>query len=75
VSFWYGLSLPVASLVAYYYAREIRRLAQGLRTLWILFRAPFAVRRLVAMRADLVNRVEAVHHALQRAETISKPTT
>jgi 1-acyl-sn-glycerol-3-phosphate acyltransferase len=70
-SFWYGLSLPVASLVAFYYAREIRRLARGLRTLWILFRAPFAVRRLVAMRAELVNRVEAVHHALQRAEQIS----
>jgi len=70
-SLWYGLSLPVASLVAFYYAREFRRIARGLRTLWILCRAPFAIRRLVGMRADLVSRVEAVHHTLQRAERIS----
>lgn len=60
VSLWYALSLPVASLVAFYYAREIRRLIRGLRTFWILTRAPFAVRRLVVMRAELVREIEAV---------------
>ena len=44
----------------------------SLRTLWILLRAPSATRRLVAMRAELVHRVETEHKALQRAEHISR---
>jgi hypothetical protein len=63
-SLWYGLSLPVASLVAFYYAREVRRLARSLRTLWILTRSPFAARRLVLMRAALVREIEAVRAEL-----------
>jgi hypothetical protein len=65
VSLYYGLSLPVASLVAFYYAREIRRLARGLRTLWILFRAPFAIRHLVRQRAELVGEIEMMHKRLR----------
>jgi len=71
ISLWYGLSLPVASLVAFYYAREIRQLARGLRTLWVSMRAPFALRRLVAMRADLVSQVESAHRALSPATPVS----
>jgi len=74
VSLWYGLSLPVASLVAFYYAREVRRLACGLRTLWILTRAPFAARRLVVMRAELVREIEGVHEELRRARTAMEST-
>jgi len=65
-SLWYGVSLPVASLVAFYYAREIRHLVRGLRSLLILFRAPFAAKRMVAMRAGLVREIEAVHEELRR---------
>jgi hypothetical protein len=67
VSFWYALSLPVASLAAHYYAREVRRLGCGLRTLWILCRAPFAARKLVAMRGALVAEIESVHQEWQEA--------
>jgi len=67
VSLWYGLSLPLTSLAAFYYVREIRRLARGLRTLWILTRSPFAARRLVVMRAELVREIETVHDELRSA--------
>jgi hypothetical protein len=72
VSFWYALSLPLASLVAFYYAREIRRLAHGVWTAWIFLRAPFATRRLRAMRADLVGEIEAAHGDLLGARAGTK---
>ena len=65
-SLWYGLSLPVASLGAFYYAREIRRLGYSLRTLGILFRAPFATRHLVRRRAELEAEIELIHKQLRR---------
>lgn len=51
---WYALSLVPASLVAYYYVRELRRLAVLLRTLYILLRAPSVIRKLLVCRAELV---------------------
>ena len=59
-SFWYALSLPPASLLAYYYARELRRLISGIQSAMVLLRAPFAARRLMLLRAELLSEIEAV---------------
>src|SRR5208282_4763777 len=59
-SLWYALSLPVASLIAHYYLRELRRLWASLRNAFVLLRAPVATRRLLAVRAGLVAEIEAV---------------
>jgi hypothetical protein len=59
-SLWYALSLPVASLIAHYYVRELRRLGASLRNTAVLLRAPMAARRLLAVRAELVGEIEAV---------------
>lgn len=58
-SLWYALSLPVASLVAHYYLRALRRLAASLRCASVLLRAPFAARRLLAWRNELIKEIEA----------------
>ncbi len=58
VSLWYALSLPLASLVAYYYVRELRRLAASVRNTVVLLRAPMAARRLLGLRAELVGEIE-----------------
>jgi 1-acyl-sn-glycerol-3-phosphate acyltransferase len=58
-SLWYALSLPVASLIAHYYLRELRRLAASVRNTFVLFRAPMAARRLLALRAAMVNEIES----------------
>lgn len=60
---WYALSLPVAGLLAHYYLREIRRLGASVHTTWILWRAPFAAKRLFALRAELITEIEAVREA------------
>ena len=57
-SLWYALSLPVASLLAHYYLRELRRLRASLRNLVVLVRAPLAAGRLRAMRQELVDEIE-----------------
>lgn len=56
---WYALSLPVASLAAHYYLRQLRRLAAGLRAVAVFLRAPGAARRLLAARAGLIALIEA----------------
>jgi 1-acyl-sn-glycerol-3-phosphate acyltransferase len=58
-SLWYALSLPVASLGAHYYFREVRRFIASLRCMWVLFRAPVAARRLLALRNGLIAEIEA----------------
>jgi 1-acyl-sn-glycerol-3-phosphate acyltransferase len=60
---WYALSLPVAGLLAHYYLREIKRLGASVHTTWILWRAPFAAKRLFALRAELITEIEAVRAA------------
>lgn len=64
LSLYYALSLPVASLAAYYYLREVRRLAGGLRTTLVLLRAPLATRRLLARRAELIAEIDGVRREL-----------
>jgi glycerol-3-phosphate O-acyltransferase/dihydroxyacetone phosphate acyltransferase len=65
-SLYYALSLPVASLVAHYYLREVRRLIDGLRTALVLFRAPLATRRLLARRKALIAEIDAVRREINR---------
>ncbi|MGN6644202.1 MAG: 1-acyl-sn-glycerol-3-phosphate acyltransferase, partial [Verrucomicrobiota bacterium] len=65
-SFWYALSLPPATLLAFYYLRELRRFDASLRTCVVLLRAPFAARRLLALRASLIAEIEAIHTELRR---------
>ncbi len=58
-SLWYALSLPVASLAAHYYAKELRRFAASLRCTAVQLRAPSAARRLLAWRKELIEEIEA----------------
>jgi len=66
VSFWYALSLPVASLAAFYYWRAAQQLAAGVRHALILFRAPFVVGRLASMRDALVAEIESARADVRR---------
>jgi hypothetical protein len=59
-SLWYALSLPVTGILAHYYLREMRRLWAAVHTTAVLMRAPFAAKRLLAMRAELIGEIEAV---------------
>ena len=63
-SLWYALSLVPASLVAFYYVRQLRHLLRAVRYVSILVRAPVAARRLMARRADLVAEIETVHREI-----------
>jgi len=58
-SLFYALSLPPAGLITHYYAREWRRFRVSLRATWVALRAPLAIRRLAALRAQLVADIEA----------------
>lgn len=58
-SFWYALSLPVASLVAHYYLRELKRFGVGMRCTLVRLRAPSAAHRLLALRNELIAEIEA----------------
>ena len=70
-SVWYALSLPVTGILAHYYLREMRRLWTAVHTTIILMRAPFAAKRMLAMRAELIAEIEAVRKGESR-EAISK---
>jgi hypothetical protein len=59
-SFWYAFSLPVTGLVAYYYTRNFKRLAMAVRDTVVLVRAPFAARRLLKLRNELIAEIEVV---------------
>jgi hypothetical protein len=50
----------VTGLLAHYYLREVRRLWVAVHTTAVLLRAPFAAKRLLAMRAELISEIEAV---------------
>lgn len=65
-SFWYALSLPPSTMLAFYYLRELRRFDSSLRTTVVLLRAPFAAQRLLALRASLIAEIEVIHAELRR---------
>ena len=76
LTLWYALSLPVASLLAHYYLRELRKLLVSLRNTIVLMRAPAASRRLLALRAELIAESEALGlgarpQQINRASTVS----
>ena len=62
-SLWYALSLPVTSLVAYYYVREARLLGGSVRSTIVLLRAPAAARRLLGLRSQLIAEIEQTRQA------------
>lgn len=57
-SLWYALSLPLASLTAACYLRALGRFAASFRSAVLLFRAPVAARRLLALRQDLIDQID-----------------
>lgn len=63
-SLWYALSLPVASLLAHYYLRGLRRFAASLRAISVFVRLPLATRRLRALRADLIADIESTRRQI-----------
>lgn len=64
-SLWYALSLPVTGQIAHYYIRNLRRLGAGIRNTAVLFRAPLAAKRLLALRAELIAEIESIRPELQ----------
>jgi hypothetical protein len=58
-SLWYALSLPVASLIAHYYLRELRRLVASVRNTIVLLRAPMAAKQLLVLRGKLIAEIES----------------
>ncbi|MEK7677872.1 MAG: lysophospholipid acyltransferase family protein [Verrucomicrobiota bacterium] len=66
-TFWYALSLPVASLVAHYYVRGLRRFAAGCQAALVLMRAPLAARQLLDLRSQLIAEIEAERQEFNRA--------
>ncbi len=74
VAFWYGVSLPVASLLAHYYVREMRRFAANLHAAAVLLRAPATARRLMAQRAALLRLIEAERADLAAGVSASPAT-
>ncbi len=65
-SLYYALSLPVAGLVAHYYARELRRFTVSLRTTRVLLRAPLVARRMLALRSQLISEIEQERKEIDR---------
>ena len=56
---WYGLSLPVAGILAHYYLRQLRYLLEAARNTFVLLRSPAATKRLLALRAQLISEIES----------------
>jgi glycerol-3-phosphate O-acyltransferase / dihydroxyacetone phosphate acyltransferase len=62
---YYGLSLPIASLLAHYYVRELCKFGASIRNTIVFLRSPGAVRRLQAMRAQLITEIDSVRTDLK----------
>jgi len=69
---WYALSLPLASLVAHYYLRDLRRFGASLRAAPVLLRAPSAAQTLLKARAQLIELIEAARRDLRTARAGEK---
>ena len=67
LSLWYALSLPPAGLVAHYYLRSLRQFVNAWRTVVILARAPFAAKRLMRLRSELIAEIEALRREYRGA--------
>ncbi len=71
----YACSLPAASLIAHYYAKELRRFAASFRAAAVLLRAPAAGRKLLAWRAELIELIETEREEFLAAEAEAKGNT
>jgi hypothetical protein len=69
ISFWYALTLPLASILSHYYLSHLSRLRHALGNLLIFARAPVASRRLLKARAQLIAEVESVRAELHQRRT------
>ena len=69
VSFWYALTLPLASILAHYYVSHLSRLRHAVGNLLILARAPVASKRLLQARAQLIAEIESVRGELHQSRT------
>lgn len=67
-SLWYALSLPVASLFAWYYTIELRRMWSAVWNVLVFVRAPMVVRRLERLRQELVGEIESVRAEMRKPE-------
>ena len=74
-SLWYALSLPPASLLAHYYAREVLKLGAAIRNTVVLMRAPLASKRLLRMREELIAEIEVARRGFLAAEAQTKATS
>lgn len=79
VSFWYGLTLPLASILAHYYLSNLSRLRHAVVNLIVFARAPMASKRLLQERADLIAAIDSarveLHQAGGGAQTPGAPPT
>jgi hypothetical protein len=69
VSFWYALTLPLASILSHYYLLHIGRLRHAVGNLLIFARAPVASKRLLKARSQLISEIESVRAELHRETT------
>jgi len=69
VSFWYALTLPLASILAHYYLSHLSRLRHAVGNLFIFARAPIASKRLLQTRARLIAEIESVRAEMHQPKT------
>ena len=69
----YGMSLPVAGLVAHYYVRGARRFAAAVRSTLVMIRAPIAAHRLLRLREELIAQIEAARWEVPAQALTSHP--
>lgn len=62
---WYALTLPPASLFAHFYLKELQNLWACVRNSVVLIRAPFAAKRLLRTRSELISEIESVRTGFQ----------
>jgi 1-acyl-sn-glycerol-3-phosphate acyltransferase len=60
LALWYALSLPITGQIAHYYIPNLKKLGAAIRNTIILFRAPFAAKRLLNLRAELIAEIESI---------------
>jgi glycerol-3-phosphate O-acyltransferase / dihydroxyacetone phosphate acyltransferase len=69
VAAWYALSLPPAGLIAHYYWLGLCRFLASLRAAAVLLRTPTTARRLLQLRAELIEMIDLQRSELIRADS------
>ena len=70
VSFWYALTLPLASILSHYYLARLSRLRQAVGNLLIFARAPLASKHLLEIRAQLIAEIESARAELHQGARV-----